>query len=169
MVPMLALPCNAGVLSSIGVQKLRLRSMRGIMFAALSLICTFGNVLVEVRFVVAFAAVALLFHQLFQTLPLLLLLVLLLLLLLPLPLLLLLHLLPLPLFAGLLAWLRCFDACLPRCQQVRKIMGEMGGGGVRKRNQLIRRIMGEMGESVMEIAAASPKATWCHASVPSLP
>ena len=103
------------------------------MFAALSLICTFGNVLVEVRFVVALAAVALLFHQLFQTLPLLLLLVLLLLLLLlPLPLLLLLHLLPLPLFAGLLAWLRCFDACLPRCQQVRKIMGEMGGGGGEK-------------------------------------
>ena len=43
-------------------------------------------------------------------------------------------------------------------------MGEMGGGGGRKRFQLIRRIMGEMGESVMEIAAASPKATWCHAS-----
>ena len=74
--------------------------MRGIMFAALSLICTFGNVLVEVRFVVALAAVAILFHQLFQTLPLLLLLVMLLLLLLPLPLLLLLHLLPLPLFAA---------------------------------------------------------------------
>ena len=28
---------------------------------------------------------------------------------------------------GLLAWLRCFDACLPRFQQVRKIMGEMWG------------------------------------------
>ena len=104
--------------------------MREVVFAGLSLICQIGNVLVDIKFVVALAAVAIVFHQLFSSLPLLLLFLLLLLLVL-LPLLLLMNLVPLPLCRpsrwGLLAWLRCFDACLPRFQQVRKIMGEMWG------------------------------------------
>ena len=67
--------------------------------AGLSLICKIGNVLVDIKFVVALAAVAIVFHQLFSSLPLLLLFLLLLLLVL-LPLLLLMNLVPLPLFAA---------------------------------------------------------------------